>query len=63
MYSTGPLSEIRYDIYLLQLGFKPGGSGPYTCTQKAKNSNVHKEKQYRSQNTQNRKHNIKNSTT
>jgi hypothetical protein len=35
------------------------GSGPYTCTQKAKNSNFHKEKQYRSHNTQNRQGNVK----
>ena len=33
------------------IGFPPSGSGPNTCTQKAKNSNLHKEKQYSSQYT------------
>jgi len=38
-------------------GFPPGGGGPYTCIQKAKDSNTRKEKQCRSQNTKNRKQN------
>jgi hypothetical protein len=33
------------------VGLPPGGSGPYTCTQKAKNSNILEEKQYKSQYT------------
>ena len=39
-------------------GFPPGDSGLCTCTQKRNNSNIRKEKQYISQNTQNRKQNI-----
>jgi len=38
--------------------FPSGGIGPYTCTQKAKNSNIHTEKQYRSHNTQSRQQNL-----
>ena len=54
-------AAVTYDMkrYLFTaFGFPPGGSGPYTCTQKANNSNIQKEKQYGSQNTQNRQQNI-----
>jgi len=44
----------------IALGFPPGDSGLYTCTQKTKNNNIHKEKQYIPQNTQNRKQHIRN---
>jgi len=49
---------IRY--LLTAIGFPHGGSGPYTCTQKAKNSNIHREKQYTSHNTQNGKQIVQN---
>ena len=42
------------------IGFPPGDSGLYMCTQKTKNNNIHKEKQYVSQNTQNRKQHMQN---
>ena len=53
---------IWYMIWYLftAIRFPPGGNGPYTCTQKAKHSIIHKEKQYRSHNTQNRKQIVRN---
>ena len=53
--------QIRY--IFTAIGFPAGDSGPYTCTQKAKNSNKHKEKQHRLQNTQNRRQNVRNNKT
>ena len=41
---------VRYDIYLLHLGFHPVAV-VLTIVQKANNSNIHKEKQYRYQRT------------
>jgi hypothetical protein len=57
MYTASKYDMIWYT--LTAIGFPPGGSGSYTCTQKAKNSNIHKAKQYRSHNTQNRKQIVK----
>jgi len=31
--------NIRYDT-IIAIGFPPGGSGPYTCIQKGKDSNI-----------------------
>lgn len=45
---------------LTAIAFPPSDSGNYTCTQKEKNSNIHKEKKYRSHNTQNRKQIVQN---
>jgi hypothetical protein len=41
---------VRYDIYLLQLGFHPVAV-VLTIVQKANNSNIHKEGHYRDQRT------------
>ena len=56
-----PFWHLKYGMiqYLFTaVGFPYCGIGPYICTQKAKNSIIHKEKQYKSHNTQNRKQNI-----
>jgi hypothetical protein len=58
--------RLKYDTvqYLcMAVGFPSSGIGLYTCTHKVKNSNVHKEKQYRSHNAQIRKQNISNNVT
>ena len=44
---------MRYDIYLLQLGFQPVAVVPTLAHKREKDSYIHKEKQYRWQNTQN----------
>jgi len=48
---------MRYDIYLLQLGFHPVAVC-LTLSTEGKNSNIDMDKEYRSQNTQNRKQNV-----
>jgi hypothetical protein len=53
-------NTIRYLFSVF--GFSPGGSGPYTCTQKANNSDIQNEKQYGSQKTQNGEQSIQNKT-
>jgi hypothetical protein len=54
--SDGP-NMIRYDIYLLRLCFHPVAVD-LTLRTEGQNSNIHREKQYRSQNTLNRKQDI-----
>lgn len=57
MQVTTRLYIDRYDIYLLQLGSFPLQRALH-CYTKIKDSNIHKKKQYSSQNTQNGKQKI-----